>query len=303
MEIDMTHKEYKNCTLCMRACGVDRTEGQIGACGMSEKIKLARAALHFWEEPIISGTRGSGAIFFSGCSLSCVFCQNREISKNGCGIEISEQRLSKIMLELEEKGAHNINLVTATHFSPSVRSAVLSAKKNGLKIPIVYNTSSYDTKETLKSYEGLVDIYLPDYKYFSSKTARLYSSAANYPEAALGAIDEMVRQKGNVVIENGIMTSGVIIRLLELPQHVAEAKLSLGKLYRRYGDKVYYSLMCQYTPTEFSPYPINRTLTRGEYREFTSYAEKLGIKNAFVQDFDSASEEYIPDFDYTGVIK
>lgn len=268
---------------------------------MSDKLKIARAALHFWEEPPISGTRGSGAIFFSGCSLSCVYCQNSEISRGGKGKEISVERLSEIMLELSEKGAHNINLVTPTHFAPTIREALILAKEKGLSIPIVYNTSSYDTEETLRSLQGLVDVYLADCKYFRPESAKKYSRAENYPEVALLAIDEMVRQKPKPRFSGELMTGGVIIRILLLPQHVAEAKLILSKLYKRYGDKVYFSLMNQYTPQENAESPLNRTVTREEYRELVSYAEKLGVKNAFVQEGGTASESFIPKFDNEGV--
>lgn len=293
--------EYSDCKLCARRCSVNREIGELGACRSSEKIKIARAALHFWEEPCISGERGSGTIFFSGCSLSCIYCQNAKISRDGFGKEISEARLAEIMLELEGKGAHNINLVTPTHFAPSIKRAVILAKEGGLKAPIVYNTSSFDTPETLRSLDGIVDVYLADYKYSRWDSAKKYSNAENYPEAALLAIDEMYRQKGRAEFSCDIMTSGVIIRILLLPRRVAEAKLSLSKLYKRYGDKVYFSLMNQYTPTENAPYPINRPVTREEYRELVSYAEKLGIKNAFVQEFGTASESFIPEFDNEGV--
>lgn len=264
-------------------------------------LKVARAALHFWEEPIISGCGGSGTIFFSGCSLSCVYCQNAKISHGGEGKEISVQRLSEIMLELMQKGAHNINLVTPTHYAPSIKKAVILAKEAGLSLPIVYNTSSFDTPETLRSLEGLVDVYLADYKYSRKESAKKYSRAESYPEAALSAIDEMYRQKPEIKLSGGIMTSGVIIRILLLPRHVAEAKLSLSRLYKRYGDKVYYSLMSQYTPPKDAPAPINRPVTREEYRELLDYAERLGIKNAFIQEGGAASESFIPDFNGEGV--
>ena len=293
--------EYQNCHLCARLCSVNRERGELGACKSSDKLKIARAALHFWEEPCISGKGGSGAIFFSGCSLFCVHCQNSKISAGRYGTEISEERLVEIMLELEGKGAHNINLVTPTHFAPGIKNAVILAKKRGLKLPIVYNTSSFDTPETLRSLEDVVDVYLADYKYSRKASAKKYSNAENYPNAALLAIDEMYRQKPRPRLSDGIMTSGVIIRILELPCHVAEAKLSLSKLYKRYGDNVYFSLMNQYTPGKNAPYPINRPVTREEYRELTDYAVRLGIKNAFVQEGGTASESFIPEFDNEGV--
>ncbi len=294
-------KEYENCKLCRRLCGVDRSRGELGFCRSGAEMKAARAALHMWEEPPISGDRGSGAIFFSGCSLSCVFCQNHDISRGNVGKELTPRELADIMKKLMTDGAHNINFVTPTHFAPSIKEAVLLAKKDGVDIPMVYNTSSYETVETLKLLEGIIDIYLADFKYCRSKTAALYSSAPDYPGSALAAIDEMVRQRPVPIFEDGLMKSGVIIRLLELPSHTAEAKLSLSKLYSRYGDNVYFSLMSQYTPENDPPPPINRALTIGEYREFTDYAAKLGIKNAFVQDRGSVGKEYIPEFDNTGV--
>ena len=287
--------------LCARKCGINRASGSLGFCKMTDTLTVARASLHRWEEPIISGFRGSGAIFFSGCSLGCVFCQNREISKGQTGKPVSTQRLADIMLRLKEQGAHNINLVTATHFIPSVKEAIIIAKNKGLDIPIVYNTSSYDSVESIRSLDGLIDIYLPDFKYYTSKTAKKLSFAENYPEAARLAIAEMVRQKPIPKIEDGIMQSGVIVRILLLPAHVAEAKLTLKYLYDTYGDTVFVSLMSQYTPMPSMISPLDRCVTREEYLDFVSYAGKLGIKNGFTQDFGSATEAFIPEFDNTGV--
>ena len=292
---------YENCMLCARKCGINRASGSLGFCKMTDTLTVARASLHRWEEPIISGFRGSGAIFFSGCSLGCVFCQNREISKGQTGKPVSTQRLADIMLRLKEQGAHNINLVTATHFIPSVKEAIIIAKNKGLDIPIVYNTSSYDSVESIRSLDGLIDIYLPDFKYYTSKTAKKLSFAENYPEAARLAIAEMVRQKPIPKIEDGIMQSGVIVRILLLPAHVAEAKLTLKYLYDTYGDTVFVSLMSQYTPMPSMISPLDRCVTREEYLDFFSYAGKLGIKNGFTQDFGSATEAFIPEFDNTGV--
>lgn len=292
---------YEKCEMCAHRCGVNREAAETGICRMTDKCVIARAALHMWEEPIISGTRGSGAIFFSGCSLGCVFCQNRDISRTGKGKTVSAKRLSDIMFELESLGAHNINLVTPTHFAKTVREALEIAKRSGLAIPIVYNTSSYDTPETLKCLDGLIDIYLPDFKYCLSKTAVAFSFAADYPESAKLAIAEMVRQRPNAVIENGLMKSGVVVRILLLPSHVAEAKLSLKYLYSEYGDSVYFSLMNQYTPMNEMKPPLNRRVTHAEYLELIEYADKLGIKNGFTQEFGSAEESFIPSFDNTGV--
>lgn len=292
---------YENCALCARRCGINRAFGQTGFCKTTDKVTVARAALHNWEEPVISGTRGSGAIFFSGCSLGCVFCQNREISRGENGTLISKERLAEIMLELRNQGAHNINLVTPTHFVPSIKEALIIAKARGLDIPIVYNTSSYDSVETLKELEGFVDIYLPDFKYYSERTAKKLSLAEDYPNVARCAIAEMVRQRSLPQIRDGIMLSGVIARILLLPHHVAEAKLSLKYLYETYGDSIYISLMNQYTPIPNMPPPLDRQVTRSEYFDLLGYAEKLGIKNGFIQDFGTAAEAFIPEFDNTGV--
>lgn len=292
---------YSSCKLCARACGVDRTRGFLGFCRSDADVRIARAALHKWEEPIISGTNGSGTVFFSGCSLGCVFCQNKEISRERCGKAVTTERLAEIMLELQAKGAHNINFVTPTHFAKSVKDAVLLAKNSGLNIPIVYNTSSYDTPETIRSLDGIVDIYLPDFKYYRAKTAKLLSSAEDYVEVAKASISEMVKQRPTPIIENGIMKSGVIVRILLLPSHVAEAKLILKYILDTYGDSVYVSLLGQYTPIGDLPSPINRRVTHAEYGELVDYAARLGLKNGFTQELSSAQTEYVPDFDNSGV--
>ncbi len=296
------YPEYDKCRLCARMCGVNRNAGERGFCNVTSELMLARAALHFWEEPPISGTRGSGAVFFSGCSLGCVFCQNHEISRGKSGEIVNDGRLAEIMLELEGKGAHNINLVTPTHYAPTIRAAIIEARSRGLTLPIVYNSSSYDSVDTLKMLSGLVDIYLADFKYLRESSAEKYSHAKNYPDVAMSAIDEMIRQCPHPVLNNGIMERGVIIRILELPSHTAEAKLSLSRLYSKYGDNVYFSLMNQYTPVNNPPYPLNRPLTHEEYRELTDYAERLRVKNAFVQEFGTVGEEFIPDFNGEGVV-
>ena len=294
-------KAYENCKLCARNCSINRNV-TVGFCKMPSSLYISRAALHYWEEPVISGTLGSGTIFFSGCSLGCVFCQNREISRGISGKEISIERLADIMLELKAKGAHNINLVTPTHYAPSIREAIIKARKSGLDIPIVYNTGSYDNVQTLKMLEGQVDVYLPDFKYFRHETARRLSFAENYPDVARSAISEMLRQAGSPQInEEGIMTRGVIVRLLLLPNHVAEAKLSLKYLLKTYGDSIYISLMNQYTPMKDMEPPLNRRVTHAEYYELVDYAEKIGLKNGFIQEFGTAKDSFIPSFDNTGV--
>ena len=282
-------------------CGAKRDIGQTGFCSSTDVMRISRAAPHIWEEPIISGTGGSGTIFFCGCSLGCVFCQNAQISRGDGGKEVTVERLADIMLELKEKGVHNINFVTPTHYAPSIKYAVEIARNDGLSIPIVYNTGTYDRLETIAALRGTVDIYLPDYKYYRTKTAAEYSKAPDYPELAFCAIREMVRQKPNPVITNGLMREGVIVRLLLLPGHVAEAKLSLKRIYESFGNSVYISLMNQYTPMPNMKPPLDRKVTREEYRSFVSYAEKIGVVNGFVQDYGTANESFIPPFDYTGI--
>ena len=297
----MSFKEYENCRLCARNCGVNRTVST-GFCKATDEMYIARAALHYWEEPPISGTNGSGTIFFSGCSLSCVFCQNRDISRGRAGKTVKIDRLADIMMNLQSKGAHNINLVTPTHFVPSIAESIKIARAKGLSVPIVYNTGSYDNLSTLKMLDGLVDVYLPDLKYFKSKTASELSSAADYPMVARATIDEMVRQVGEPIFDRqGIMTRGVIVRILLLPSHVAEAKLSLKYLMDTYGDKIYVSLMNQYTPMQGMRPPLDRKVTRDEYYQLTDYAERLGLVNGFTQEFGTAEESFIPPFDNTGV--
>lgn len=298
----MKYREYEACNLCHRGCGVNRYEA-VGYCRSQAEMKIARAALHMWEEPPISGTRGSGTIFFSGCSLSCVYCQNREISRGNSGVCVSAERLSEIMLELQRKGAHNINLVTPTHYVPAIIDSVARSKKAGLSVPIVYNTGNYDTVDTLKLLRGTVDIYLPDAKYKTKKTAEKYSGAAKYPDVFLLNIDEMLRQCGECVFDgDGIMKRGVIVRVLLLPMHLAEAKLITSELYRAFGDKIYVSLMNQYTPPAGMPTPLDRRVTRSEYGELVDYALNLGVKNAFIQDDGTADESFIPPFDLEGVL-
>jgi putative pyruvate formate lyase activating enzyme len=259
--------------------------------------------LHFWEEPIISGTRGSGTVFFSGCSLRCIYCQNREISRAEYGEQISVERLSAIFGELEQKGAHNINLVTPTHFVPSIASAIDLARANGLTVPVVYNTASYETDEALDLLSGRVNVFLPDLKYYKSETALRYSSANDLPTVSKHAIERMVNMTGAPVLNSeGIIARGTVVRILLLPSHVAEAKLNLRYLYEKYGNSIYISLMSQYTPPRDMPSPLDRRVTHAEYRELVSYAERLGVVNAFTQEREAAEESFIPPFDNTGVL-
>lgn len=295
---------YENCMLCARRCGVNRRLNKKGVCGESDELHIARAALHMWEEPCISGEDGSGTVFFSGCSLGCVFCQNYNISANHHGKIITEDRLYEIFFELKAQGANNINLVTPTHFAPTVAGVIAKAVKGGLDLPIVYNTSSYDSVETLKLFDGLADIYLPDFKYYDASLAKKYSHAADYPTAAKLAVQEMVSQRGRAKFNSdGIMTSGVIVRHLILPGCTEDSKKVIEYLYKTYGDDIYISIMNQYTPTDYLPsnFQLNRKVTAEEYDEVIDYALSLGVENGFVQEGEAASESFIPDFDLTGV--
>lgn len=296
--------KYENCLLCPRKCGINRSTGQTGVCGVSSEIKVARAALHYWEEPCISGKRGSGAVFFSGCSLHCVFCQNREISDGKEGKVISKERLSDIFMELADKGANNINLVTPGQYIPDIVWAVNDAKSRGMKLPIIYNTSGYENVTELKLLEGIVDVYLPDFKYMDSALSAMYSRAKDYPSVAKQALSEMVRQQPDVVIDDatGLIQKGVIVRQLLLPGHVNDAKVVLKYLYDTYHDHVYISMMSQFTPIALKDYPeINRTVTRREYERLVDYALEIGITNAFIQEGDVAKDSFIPAFDCEGV--
>ena len=296
--------KYENCLLCPRKCGINRRTGQTGVCGVSSEIKVARAALHYWEEPCISGKRGSGAVFFSGCSLHCVFCQNREISDGKEGKVISKERLSDIFMELAGKGANNINLVTPGQYIPDIVWAVNDAKSRGMKLPIIHNTSGYENVTELKLLEGIVDVYLPDFKYMDSTLSARYSRAKDYPSVAKQALSEMVRQQPDVVIDDatGLIQKGVIVRQLLLPGHVNDAKAVVKYLYDTYHDHVYISMMSQFTPIALKDYPeINRTVTRREYERLVDYALEIGITNAFIQEGDVAKDSFIPAFDCEGV--
>ncbi len=294
-----------SCTLCPRNCGVDRTTNT-GVCGTTDKIKIARASLHCWEEPCISGAMGSGTVFFSGCNLSCVYCQNKKISHENFGITVDKERLCEIFFELKERGAHNINLVTASHFLPDVLSAIELAKARGIGIPFVYNTSSYEKVETLKQCDGLIDIFLPDFKYIEKESAKKYSGAPDYPEVAKAAIDEMVRQQPTPVFsEDGMMTKGVIVRHLMLPERLAESKKIIKYLYEKYENNIFLSIMNQYTPVgNLDAFPeLKRRVKDSDYEKLIDYALALGVENAFTQEGGAAEESFIPDFDGFGVVK
>ena len=291
---------YQNCTLCPRRCGADRTNGQLGFCRHPDKIYAARAAAHYWEEPVISGSFGSGAGFFSGCTLKCLFCQNGVISQENRGKEISTAHLREIFLKLIDDGVQNINLVTPTHFLPSI----LPALTPKLPVPVVYNCGGYERVETLRELEGLVDIYLPDMKYSDPKLAGILSAAPDYVEIAKAAIAEMYRQVGSAVIEDEIMQRGMIVRHLMLPGELDNTLGVLDWFSEAFpkGD-VLFSLMSQYVSmgkAKTMP-PYDRRITEDEYDAALSYLELLGIENGFTQDFSAATEEYIPDFSFEGL--
>lgn len=294
----------KNCELCPRACHINRTEGKRGYCGMDSRIYAARAALHMWEEPCISGEKGSGAVFFSGCGLRCIFCQNRDIAIGREGKEISPEQLGEIFLRLEKQGAANINLVTGAHYAPQIITALEMARKNGLTVPVVYNSSGYEKVETLRLLEGYIDVYLPDFKYMEDSLAEHFSNAPDYPETAKAAIEEMVRQSGECVFsEDGYIKKGTIVRHLILPGHTVNSKKVLKYLHDTYGSKIFISIMNQYTPVhEQKIYKeLNRKVTPREYKKVLDYAMELGVEKGFWQTGDTAKESFIPSFDYEGL--
>ncbi len=296
--------DMRSCTLCPRMCRVDRTAGEKGFCGMGVAVQGARAALHMWEEPCISGKKGSGAIFFSGCTLKCVFCQNREIAEGKYGKEISSQRLTEIFLELQGKGAANINLVTAGHFVVPVKEALLRAKEQGLAIPVIYNSGGYERVETLRFLEPVVDVWLPDFKYMDGRLAREYSKAEDYPQTAKKALEEMVRQAGECRFDKeGYIQKGVIVRHLILPGHTRDSMEILSYLHKTYGEHIYISVMNQYTPLPQVKdlEPLNRKVTRREYRRVLDFALDLGIEQGYFQEGETAKESFIPLFDYEGL--
>ena len=326
MNTNPSFASYSSCTLCPHRCGADRTLGRLGRCRVPAELYIARAALHYWEEPCISGDVGSGTVFFSGCNLGCVFCQNHSIAGAHIGRQITVERLAEIFLELQAKGAANINLVTPTHYVPSIVDALRLAKADGLTIPIVYNTGGYESVETLRLLDGLVDIYLPDFKYMDPALSARYSHAADYPQVARAALAEMYRQVGDpeffeprseldhVVSDADIsadsddepirlMKKGIIVRHLALPGCEDDSRAVLRYLYETYDDHIYISIMNQYTPLpHVAAYPeLNRRITEEEYDRLTDYAIDLGIENGFIQEGETAEESFIPEFDYEGV--
>ena len=291
------------CNLCPRKCNADR-EKQEGVCRMPWDIYAARAALHMWEEPCISGENGSGAVFFTGCTLRCVFCQNHEIAAGKRGQKIDESHLAEIFLKLQQQKANNINLVTPTQYVLPIIAAVKKAKAQGLKIPVVYNTSGYERVETLKNLEGIVDVYLPDMKYMEPELAAAFSNARDYPQAAQSAIAEMMRQTGPCQFaEDGYIKRGTIVRHLILPGHTKNSIAVLKYLYRTYGEDIFISVMNQYTPVwKNEKFPeLNRKVTRREYEKVLDAAIELGIENGYFQEGETAEESFIPAFDYEGV--
>ena len=304
MNAKILSDSMSDCTLCPRNCHADRQNGQTGFCRLTAQLRLARAALHYWEEPCISGQNGSGAIFFSGCNLQCVFCQNHTIATGSVGKNVSIEKLASIMLQLQEQGANNINLVTASHFVPQTVLALEDAKTRGLTIPVVYNTGSYEKIETLKMLDGLVDIYLPDLKYYSGELAEQFSHAEDYFPVAKKAIAEMVRQTGPASFnQKGLIQKGVIVRHMVMPGHTREAVFVLDYLKKTYGETIYISIMSQYTPIQKdSKYKeLNRRVTKREYEKVVEHAISIGITNAFIQEGETAKESFIPEFNFNGL--
>lgn len=294
------------CMLCPRECRAEREKKKTGLCGETDEVRVSRAALHMWEEPCIAGKQGSGAVFFTGCTLRCVYCQNYHISNGEVGKAVDVSRLAEIFLELQEKGAENLNLVTPTHYVPQIIDALEIARRKEFKLPVVYNTSGYEKVETLKMLEGYVDIYLPDFKYLDSEHAKRYSKAEDYPEVIKNAIAEMVRQTGTPEFDSrGMMRKGVIVRHLLLPGCLKDAKRIVTYLYDTYGNDIYMSLMNQYTPLETldrDRFPeLSKKVTKRSYEKLVNYAIDLGIEQAFVQEGDTAKESYIPAFTLEGV--
>ena len=297
-------KWYRECGLCPRECGVNRLEGRKGFCGQTAQLKVARAALHMWEEPCISGTRGSGTVFFAGCHLGCVFCQNGQISRGDSGKEISVIRLAEIFMELQEKGAHNINLVTPTHFVPQIVEALRISRKMGLHLPIVYNTGGFESIDTLELLDGWIDVYLTDFKFMDLHLARRYANAEGYPFYAVKALEEMFRQTGEPVFdEDGMMTKGIIVRHMVMPGQSMDSRKIIDHLYENYGDKIFISLMNQYTPSgNLEKYPELKEKVKSKvYDRLIDYMLRKGVENAFVQEGETAKESFIPDFDGEGV--
>ncbi len=293
-------KEYEKCQICPHECKVNRIQGKIGRCKCNDKIKIALASVHMYEEPCISGKNGSGTVFFSNCNMNCKFCQNYEISQNGKGREIEISELAKIFIDLQNKNVHNINLVTPTTYVYQIIEAIKIARKQGLKIPIIYNSNGYEKVETLKVLEGYIDIYLPDLKYYSDEIAKKYSKVDRYFEIATKAIKEMIRQVGIPIFdENGMIQKGVMIRHLVLPNHLQNSKNILRWIKENIDENVYINVMAQYFPTYKAKEDelINRKLTRKEYKEIQKYFYLLNFKNGYIQELGEHEEEYVPNWE------
>lgn len=286
------------CNLCPWNCNVDRDK-VLGYCGAPADMVIARYSRHMWEEPVLSGDNGSGTIFFSYCNMRCSFCQNYELSELHKGRVVSVEEFSDICLELQNSGVHNINLVTPTMFVPKIIEGLKVAKDKGLKLPVIYNTSSYENVSTIKMLDGYIDIYLPDLKYYDDELGKKYSNIDNYFKYASLAIDEMVRQRPKIVIDkNGIMKSGVIVRHMVMPNNIGDSKRIIKYLYDKYHDSIIISIMNQYTPVRKNKYQeLNRTLYESEYDEVIDYAYDIGVRNAFIQEGESQKNSFIPDFD------
>ena len=294
----------RSCRLCPRQCGADRTQGEPGFCRAGALPRVALASLHHWEEPCISGTQGSGTVFFSCCNLACVFCQNHDISQSSKGIDVTVARLAEIFLEQQERGAHNLNLVTPTPYVPQIIEALAIARRSGFSLTVVYNTSAYETVETIEALRGWVDVYLPDLKYHSDGLASRLSHAPDYFPHATEAIQAMINQTGPCVFDtDGLLRSGVLIRHLALPGQGADSRKVLAAMRERFGPDLWFSLMNQYTPQpRMEAFPeLQRRLTDEEYDDLIDYALSLGLENGFIQETGAASEQFIPAFDLTGV--
>jgi radical SAM domain protein len=292
-------EELKQCKICPHNCNVNRLNGKIGRCKCTDKIKIALASVHNYEEPCISGINGSGTIFFSNCNMNCIYCQNYEISQLGKGKEISIKELADIFINQQEKGVNNINLVTPTMYAFQIIEAIKLAKKNGLIIPIIYNTNGYEKIETLKALQGYIDVYLPDLKYYSNKLSIKYSKVNNYFSVATEAIKEMYRQVGTPKFnEDGIIQRGIIIRHLVLPNHIQNSKNILKWIKENMPQDVYVSIMAQYFPTYKAKEDelLNRKLTKKEYKEIEKFLYTLDLKNGYIQELGEHEEEYVPDF-------
>lgn len=297
-------KSLEKCNLCPRKCFVNRLDGELGYCNASSEVTIAKVTLHHWEEPCISGVKGSGTVFFSHCNLNCVFCQNHKISQVGYGKTVSINRLSEIFLEQQSRGALNINLVTPSHYVPQIIEALKLAKSRGLNIPILYNSNGYENIDTIKVLRGFIDVYLPDLKYYKDKYALKYSKATNYFACARVVIAEMVSQVGEVKFDNdGIIQKGVIIRHLMLPGLLFDSKKIIDFIYTTFRDSVYISLMNQYTPmyTAYKYPEINKVVNPNHYDALINYCLKIGITRCFIQESGASSEAYVPDFDLRGV--